>query len=211
MTEQPDKMLAHLERIINNLNQHWHSIQLLLQHVSQPLLVDDRGLRSALCKITDKCLQVSESVEKLDISQTLSEIKFIGKRLDGIEKALSEMNEKGINKNIQLDFSVDGYQLVKKPVSYDRNDPIQEPKDDLKKLLDTLTEREAKVLVHRFGLFGEKKKTLKAIGLLFKVTSEPIRQIESKAIRKLRHPSRRNLVDKIIHKELKRMIIGDND
>lgn len=43
-----NKEYQHVERIIENLNQHWHSIQLLLSHVSQPLLVDDRGLKQVL-------------------------------------------------------------------------------------------------------------------------------------------------------------------
>ena len=57
--------------------------------------------------------------------------------------------------------------------------------------LDTLTERENKVLKMRFGLAGSKPLTLEEVGRHFGVTRERIRQIESKAIRKLRHPSRK--------------------
>ena len=58
-------------------------------------------------------------------------------------------------------------------------------------VLSTLTEREAKVLRMRFGIHGTKALTLEEVGREFGVTRERIRQIESKALRKLRHPSRR--------------------
>ena len=60
----------------------------------------------------------------------------------------------------------------------------------LKEILDTLTEREADVLRMRFGMFDGRTHTLEEVGQNFGVTRERIRQIENKAIRKLRHPSR---------------------
>ena len=60
----------------------------------------------------------------------------------------------------------------------------------LKEILDTLTEREADVLRMRFGMYDGRTHTLEEVGQNFKVTRERIRQIENKAIRKLRHPSR---------------------
>ncbi|GAF78769.1 unnamed protein product, partial [marine sediment metagenome] len=56
--------------------------------------------------------------------------------------------------------------------------------------LKTLTEREAKVLKMRFGLGDGNEHTLEEVGQQFKVTRERIRQIEAKALRKLKHPSR---------------------
>ena len=56
--------------------------------------------------------------------------------------------------------------------------------------LDTLTEREQKVLKLRFGLVDGRPRTLEEVGKEFNVTRERIRQIEAKALRKLRHPSR---------------------
>ena len=63
-------------------------------------------------------------------------------------------------------------------------------KEQLEDVLDTLTEREEKVLRLRFGLDDGRARTLEEVGQNFGVTRERIRQIEAKALRKLRHPSR---------------------
>lgn len=63
-------------------------------------------------------------------------------------------------------------------------------KDALQEVLETLSPREKKVLIMRFGLEDGKPKTLEEVGKEFKVTRERIRQIEAKAIRKLKHPTR---------------------
>ena len=63
-------------------------------------------------------------------------------------------------------------------------------KEQLEEVLDTLTEREQKVLRLRFGLDDGRARTLEEVGKEFNVTRERIRQIEAKALRKLRHPSR---------------------
>ena len=63
-------------------------------------------------------------------------------------------------------------------------------KEQLVEVLDTLTEREKKVLTLRFGLEDGRARTLEEVGKEFNVTRERIRQIEAKALRKLRHPSR---------------------
>ena len=63
-------------------------------------------------------------------------------------------------------------------------------KEQLEEVMSTLTPREAKVLKLRFGLEDGKARTLEEVGKEFQVTRERIRQIEAKALRKLRHPSR---------------------
>ncbi|MCM1497488.1 MAG: RNA polymerase sigma factor RpoD [Clostridium sp.] len=63
-------------------------------------------------------------------------------------------------------------------------------REQLVEVLDTLTEREQKVLKLRFGLDDGRSRTLEEVGKEFNVTRERIRQIEAKALRKLRHPSR---------------------
>ena len=63
-------------------------------------------------------------------------------------------------------------------------------KEQLVEVLDTLTDREQKVLRLRFGLDDGRARTLEEVGKEFNVTRERIRQIEAKALRKLRHPSR---------------------
>ena len=62
-------------------------------------------------------------------------------------------------------------------------------KEEIVNALSTLTEREKKILILRFGLHNDSPKTLEEVGSIFKVTRERIRQIEAKALRKLRHPS----------------------
>lgn len=76
-----------------------------------------------------------------------------------------------------------------KPTLYDKVSK-EFLKDYLNDVLDTLSEREKKVLIMRFGLDDGKAKTLESVGREFRVTRERIRQIEAKAIRKLRHPTR---------------------
>jgi RNA polymerase primary sigma factor len=63
-------------------------------------------------------------------------------------------------------------------------------RSEVEKVLSSLTDREAKILKLRFGIGTGYPRTLEEVGRIFKVTRERVRQIESKAIRKLRHPSR---------------------
>lgn len=63
-------------------------------------------------------------------------------------------------------------------------------KDMMAEVLETLSDRERKVLIQRFGLADGKPKTLEEVGVEFNVTRERIRQIEAKALRKMRHPTR---------------------
>ena len=63
-------------------------------------------------------------------------------------------------------------------------------KERLREILNTLTDRERQVVDFRFGLSDGYSRTLEEVGRLFNVTRERIRQIEAKALRKLRHPSR---------------------
>ena len=63
-------------------------------------------------------------------------------------------------------------------------------KDQINRVLATLTEKEADIIVRRFGLNGKQPLSLKEIGVRYRLTKERIRQIEKKALRRLRHPSR---------------------
>ncbi|MGC8729609.1 MAG: sigma-70 family RNA polymerase sigma factor, partial [Elusimicrobiales bacterium] len=67
-------------------------------------------------------------------------------------------------------------------------------KREVNKILSTLTEREAKILKLRFGIDTGYPRTLEEVGKIFRVTRERVRQIEAKAIRKLRHPSRSKMI-----------------
>ncbi len=63
-------------------------------------------------------------------------------------------------------------------------------KDEITSVLQTLDERERKILELRFGIHDGTSRTLEEVGAEFSVTRERVRQIESKALRKLRHPTR---------------------
>jgi RNA polymerase primary sigma factor len=70
--------------------------------------------------------------------------------------------------------------------------------ENVREVLSSLSDREAKVVEYRFGLRDNKPMTLEEVGRKFGVTRERIRQIESKALRKLRHPSRRRKLEDYI-------------
>ena len=78
-------------------------------------------------------------------------------------------------------------EVMENPVDYTTRVVLREQLDEV---LDTLTDREENVLRLRFGLDDGKMRTLEDVGKVFNVTRERIRQIEAKALRKLRHPSR---------------------
>ena len=78
-------------------------------------------------------------------------------------------------------------EVIENPVDYTTRVVLREQLDEV---LDTLTDREENVLRLRFGLDDGKMRTLEDVGKVFNVTRERIRQIEAKALRKLRHPRR---------------------
>jgi len=76
----------------------------------------------------------------------------------------------------------------------------KEIKEAIEEALKTLTERETKVLKMRFGLEDGNLQTLREIGMQLKVTRERIRQIEAKALRKLKHPSRSQILKSYLNR-----------
>lgn len=115
--------------------------------------------------------------------------------------------------NLDVDKVIDIMKVAEKPISLEtpigeedsqlgdfvEDDVVKTPdaqatqtmlKESLLEVLETLTPREQEVLILRFGLNNGKPKTLEEVGQVFDLTRERIRQIEAKALRKLRHPSR---------------------
>ena len=82
--------------------------------------------------------------------------------------------------------------VIVRPDSADSTeiDVAKELREQLEEVLSTLTPREEHVIKLRFGLYDGRTRTLEEVGKEFDITRERIRQIEAKALRKLRHPSR---------------------
>ena len=112
--------------------------------------------------------------------ETVREIKKISQDPVSLETPIGEEEDSHLG-----DFIPD--EDIPSPVDAAAYSMLQK---QLREVLDTLSEREKKVLILRFGLDDGRPRTLEEVGKEFNVTRERIRQIEAKALRKLRHPSR---------------------
>ena len=122
-----------------------------------------------------------ELAEKMHTSvDKIREIYKISQEPVSLETPIGEEDDSHLGDFIKDERNVS-------PEEYATNEML---KDEISKVLLTLTEREEKVIRLRFGLEDGKSRTLEEVGQLFGVTRERIRQIEAKALRKLRHPSR---------------------
>ncbi len=161
---------------------------------------------------------VADASKVLDVSFTTyaneAKVNFIGVNADTIEKFGVVSEEVAKEMNMSIDKVREIMKIAQEPVSLET--PIGEEEDShlgdfipddaapapaeaasftmlkeqLNNVLSTLTDREAKVLRLRFGLEDGRARTLEEVGFEFGLTRERIRQIEAKALRKLRHPSR---------------------
>ena len=119
--------------------------------------------------------------ERMDMTpDKVREILKIAQEPVSLETPIGEEDDSHLG-----DFIED--EVIENPVDYTTRVVLREQLDEV---LDTLTDREENVLRLRFGLDDGKMRTLEHVGKVFNVTRERIRQIEAKALRKLRHPSR---------------------
>ena len=122
-----------------------------------------------------------ELAKKMNVSiDKIREIYKISQEPVSLETPIGEEDDSHLG-----DFIKDERNMS--PEEYATNEML---KDEIADVLLTLTEREEKVIRLRFGLEDGKSRTLEEVGQMFGVTRERIRQIEAKALRKLRHPSR---------------------
>ncbi len=123
-----------------------------------------------------------ELAKKMELTpQRVQEIFKIAQETTSLEKPVGDEEDS---------FLGDFIQDTNQPSPYDSASK-QFLKENIEEVFQTLSEREAKVLKMRFGLAGYRSMTLEEVGKEFGVTRERIRQIEAKALRKLKHPSRR--------------------
>ena len=119
--------------------------------------------------------------ERMDMTpDKVREILKIAQEPVSLETPIGEEDDSHLG-----DFIED--EVIENPVDYTTRVVLREQLDEV---LDTLTDREENVLRLRFGLDDGKMRTLEDVGKVFNVTRERIRQIEAKALHKLRHPSR---------------------
>jgi len=165
--------------------------------------------------IIDQARTIRIPVHMIETINKLSQIWRTTTQEHGREPTPDELEE---HLKMPLDKVKEALRIARDPVSLDTpigddddshlrdfiaDDKIRKPDEVttrhnlehiLRSTLGTLTDREERVIQKRFGIDGNKEATLEEIGLDFDVTRERIRQIEAKAIQRLRHPSRAPLL-----------------
>ena len=173
-------------------------------------------IRQAITRaIADQARTIRIPVHMIETINKLSQIWRTTTQEHGREPTPDELEE---HLKMPLDKVKEALRIARDPVSLDTpigddddshlrdfiaDDKIRKPDEVttrhnlehiLRSTLGTLTDREERVIQQRFGIDGNKEATLEEIGLDFDVTRERIRQIEAKAIQRLRHPSRAPLL-----------------
>ena len=136
-----------------------------------------------LAKELDREPTVEEIADRMNISpDEVRKIKQNSKKPISLETPVGEEDDSNLGQFIENKEVID-------PSVATSHSLLEE---EINEVLDTLTEREKKILELRFGLKDDRTRTLEEVGKVFNVTRERIRQIEAKALRRLRHPSRSN-------------------
>jgi RNA polymerase primary sigma factor len=140
-------------------------------------------------EVTLTCLRDKTSLASKSIIEAIEFSRFRHLSLEGL-----------LDTEINLDQEIVGYGRQRHDVVFDEvlNDLFLEQLDSV---LGTISEREAGVMRLRFGIFDGQPKTLDEIGKVYGVTRERIRQIESKTMSKLRHPSRSEVLRDYLYEQ----------
>ncbi|MEM1574192.1 MAG: sigma-70 family RNA polymerase sigma factor [Candidatus Methanomethylicaceae archaeon] len=126
------------------------------------------------------------------INYSFEEYETLQEILNSIDKFIELKNF--LNEDLQEELTLEEFIEEDNPGWEDRV-LIKFLKENLEAMLDTLSEKEKGVLKLRYGLEDGKERTLEEVGKLYGVTRERIRQIEAKALRRLRHPSRKRFLE----------------
>lgn len=180
------EMIIALIEVVNELNEMDHR----LDFKSTYLRRCDRNIYSLVKGNTIASnLTIPKFTECIQLKDAEAEIFDEEGSLDLYKTALKEVYTTLVSINHIDDYiETDGIENIQ--VSFDAEINNGLLSDDLNKLLNTLTDREALILDYRFGLSDNIPRTLVEIGKELGVTKERIREIEAKALRKLRHPNR---------------------
>ncbi|KKT98213.1 MAG: RNA polymerase sigma factor [Microgenomates group bacterium GW2011_GWB1_45_17] len=127
--------------------------------------------------------EIADAMEGIDPDR-VREILKISQKTTSLETPIGDDDDSYLGDFIADDTQTSPYDATSKRLL----------KENIEEVLSALTDREAKVLKMRFGLNGARPMTLEEVGQKFGVTRERIRQIEAKALRKLKHPSKRKML-----------------
>jgi len=137
--------------------------------------------------------QLSQSNNREPSSQEIANVMGEGitaEKVDEIKKISVDLLSLDANYGEDDDTDLSNFIADKEIMSPEEYANEQQLKDDIKILLGTLTDKEADILKLRFGLEDGRPRTLEEVGNMFGITRERIRQIEAKALRKLKNPSK---------------------
>ncbi len=143
--------------------------------------------------------------QKLNREPTSKEIAdemgegITAEKVDEIKKISVDLLSLDANYGEDDDTDLSNFIADKEVISPEQYANEQQLKDDINLLLQTLTEKEAAILRLRFGLDDGRPRTLEEVGNMFGITRERIRQIEAKALRKLKNPSKSSRLKEYIH------------
>jgi len=167
------------------------------QSVTRALMEQSRSIRipvhvvemmNKITKVISKCVQ--ETGQEPTPDEIADKLRITAEKVEGILRMVREPISLETPVGEEEDSFLRDF-IEDKGISSPLDVAIQE---DMKKLIDimlsSLTPKEEKIIRRRFGIGEELPRTLEEVGLEFDVTRERVRQIEAKAIRKLRHPSR---------------------
>lgn len=176
-------------------------LKVLANKINQPMLIDDRALQKLLEKFRMSMDEFKKTTESLDITQTLGEIKYIGNRLNEIEKFIEELKFDGLRKNIAVEVFVNGKPQEERPGI--APDEVQKPQKDIRtQLIEELGECCAMVIMKRFELFGEKYGTFTEIGKQINRSAGYCSLLFRKGLRRLRKTTSKKLVKSLNSLEL---------
>lgn len=194
------KLETHIINLIHPIQQITQAlrspdlIREMIKLLKTPVQIDSTEFKSIASDLKISAKEITEASKKTGLVDFTQEVKFMAQRLDAIEKSISSMEKDGIDKKIDLSFTCDGYTLVKKPVGYRKDDQIEEPVDNLLRLLDLIPRSERDILISRLGLMGEKKKKFSDMECVYNVSAARLSQLFQKSLRRLRKPKLKDML-----------------